>query len=227
MARMSGASRVHQPPSLSSQQAPLALLIFHGQIKLDTEVFVMNEMNWILPLLVFFARIVDVTLGTLRIIYIGKGKRLLAPLLGFVEVFIWIVMVSQLVKNVSNLVGYLAYAAGFAAGNYIGMVIENRLAIGTLIVRAIVAGETESLVQSLKEAGYGVTVSDAQGISGPVTVIYTVINRKELKDVIRRLQDSHPRVFYTVEEARLASEGVFHRSPAHNPLQYLGLRGKG
>jgi uncharacterized protein YebE (UPF0316 family) len=187
----------------------------------------MNEINWILPLLVFFARIVDVTLGTLRIIYIGKGKRLLAPLLGFVEVFIWIVMVSQLVKNVSNLVGYLAYAAGFAAGNYVGMVIENRLAIGTLMVRAIVAGETETLIRALKEAGYGVTFFDAQGSSGPVKVIYTVINRKELSDVVHRIQDNHPHVFYTVEEVRLASEGVFHRSQPHTPFKYLGLKGKG
>jgi uncharacterized protein YebE (UPF0316 family) len=171
----------------------------------------MLEINWYLPILVFFARVLDVTLGTLRIIFIGKGKRLLAPLLGFVEVFIWIVVVSQLVRNVSNLAGYLAYATGFAVGNYVGMVIENRLAIGTLIVRAIVTGETETLVRSLKEVGYGVTLFDAYGTNGPVKVIYTVIKRKELVNVTHLLHASHPHVFYTVEEARLASEGIFHR----------------
>jgi uncharacterized protein YebE (UPF0316 family) len=186
----------------------------------------MNEINWFLPFLVFFARILDVTLGTLRIIFIGKGKRLLAPLLGFVEVFIWIVVVSQLVRNVSNLAGYLAYAAGFAVGNYIGMVIENKLAIGTLIVRAIVSGDTEALLQSLKEAGYGVTIFDAQGANGPVKVIFTVINRKELNDVIQRLRVSHPHVFYTVEEARSASEGVFHRQQSVLQFHHLGLKGK-
>jgi uncharacterized protein YebE (UPF0316 family) len=158
----------------------------------------MLEINWYLPILVFFARVLDVTLGTLRIIFIGKGKRLLAPLLGFVEVFIWIVVVSQ-------------YATGFAVGNYVGMVIENRLAIGTLIVRAIVTGETETLVRSLKEVGYGVTLFDAYGTNGPVKVIYTVIKRKELVNVTHLLHASHPHVFYTVEEARLASEGIFHR----------------
>jgi uncharacterized protein YebE (UPF0316 family) len=191
------------------------------------EVTDMTEFNWSLPLLVFFARILDVTLGTLRIIYVNKGKRLLAPLLGFVEVFIWIVVVSQLVRDVSNLAGYLAYAAGFAAGNYVGMAIENRLAIGTLIVRAIVTGETLPLIDSLKEAGFGVTFFHAHGAHGPVRVVYTVINRKELGEVVQLLKASHPRVFYTVEEARLASEGVFHQLQPRSPFQYLGLRGKG
>jgi len=186
----------------------------------------MLEINWYLPILVFFARVLDVTLGTLRIIFIGKGKRLLAPMLGFVEVFIWIVVVSQLVRNVSTLIGYLAYAAGFAVGNYVGMVIENRLAIGTLIVRAIVAGETETLVRSLKEAGYGVTLFDALGSNGPVKVIFTVIKRKELVDVAHLLQASHPHVFYTVEEARLASEGVFHLQQSTQLLHHLGRKGK-
>jgi uncharacterized protein YebE (UPF0316 family) len=186
----------------------------------------MQEFNWYLPILVFFARILDVTLGTLRIILLGKGKRLLPPLLGFVEVFIWIVVVSHLVQNVSNLPGYLAYAAGFVTGTYVGTLIEKRLAIGTLIVRVIVSGDTGILVRSLIDAGYGVTFFDAYGANGPVKVIYTVINRKELEDVIRRLQTGHPHVFYTVEEARLASAGVFHRNQSMQLLQHLGLKGK-
>jgi uncharacterized protein YebE (UPF0316 family) len=187
----------------------------------------MNEFNWYLPVMVFFARIMDVTLGTLRIIYINKGKRTLAPLLGFVEVFIWIVVVSHLVQSVANLAGYLAYAAGFAAGNYVGLIVENRLAIGTLIVRAIVTSETEQLIQSLKEAGFGVTYFDAHGANGPVKVVYSVINRKELDDVVKIIQTDQPNVFYTVEEARLASAGVFHPPEPRHLFQYLGLRGKG
>jgi uncharacterized protein YebE (UPF0316 family) len=183
----------------------------------------MNEINWALLLIVFIARIVDVSLGTLRIIYIGKGIRMLAPLLGFVEVFIWIVVVSQLVKNVSNLAGYLAYAAGFAAGNFVGMAIENRLAIGTLMVRVIVTGKTDSLLNSLKDSGYGVTFFDAQGSSGPVKVIYTVIKRKELKDVVQRIQECDPDVFYTIEEVRQSVKGIFHKAQTH---KYTGLKGK-
>jgi uncharacterized protein YebE (UPF0316 family) len=186
----------------------------------------MLDINWYLPILVFFARILDVTLGTLRIIFIGKGKRLLAPLLGFVEVFIWIVVVSQLVRNVSNLIGYLAYATGFAVGTYVGMLIENRLAIGTLIVQAFVTDETETLVRSLIEAGYGVTLFDAHGTNGPVKVIYTVIKRKELVDVARLMQTIRPNVFYTVEEVRIASQGVFHQHQHSQLLHHLDQKGK-
>lgn len=186
----------------------------------------MDEINWTLTAMVFFARIVDVSLGTMRIIFTSKGKRLLAPLMGFVEVFIWIVVVSQLVKNVSNLAGYLAYAAGFAAGNYVGMVIENRLAIGTLMVRAIVSGDPVNLIQTLIEAGYGVTYFDAQGASGPVKVIYTVIKRKEVKDVIKRIQDCDPDVFFTIEEVRQANKGVFHQDHYQSTSRYQGLKGK-
>lgn len=183
----------------------------------------MDEINWVLILIVFIARIVDVSLGTLRIIYIGKGIRILAPLLGFVEVFIWIVVVSQLVKNVSNLAGYLAYAAGFAAGNFVGMAIENRLAIGTLMVRVIVSRQTDTLINSLKDSGYGVTFFDAQGASGAVKVIYTVIMRKELKDVVHRIQECDPDVFYTIEEVRQSNKGVFHKPHVNT---YKGLKGK-
>ena len=185
----------------------------------------MSEINWFLPILIFFARILDVSLGTLRIIFIGKGKRLVAPILGFVEVFVWIVVVSQLVQNISNLVGYLAYAAGFAAGNYIGMVIENRLALGTLVIRAIVNADIGVLEKSLKDAGYGFTSFDAHGSTGPVKIVYTVINRKELNDVVRIFHDNHPHIFFTVEEARMASEGVFHQQSLLK-FQHLGLKGK-
>jgi uncharacterized protein YebE (UPF0316 family) len=186
----------------------------------------MPSVDWSLPILVFFARILDVTLGTMRIIFLGKGKRLLPPFLGFVEVFIWIVVVSHLVNSVSNLAGYLAYAAGFATGTYVGSLIERQLAIGTLIVRAIVSDKPEILIRSLAEAGFGITYFEAHGANGPVQVIYSVINRKELDDVVRTLHDTHPHVFYTVEEARLAAEGVFHHSAPRHLSQYIGLKGK-
>jgi hypothetical protein len=102
----------------------------------------METFDWytwvILPLIVFLARFVDVTLGTMRIIFLSRGRKFLAPALGFVEVFIWITVVSQIVGGAqNNLLAYFAYAAGFAVGNYVGMVIEEKLAIGTLVIRAI------------------------------------------------------------------------------------------
>jgi uncharacterized protein YebE (UPF0316 family) len=125
--------------------------------------------TWVyLPLIVFATRILDVTLGTMRIIFLSRGRKYLAPLLGFVEVLIWITVVSQIVGGAKNIVAYIAYAAGFAAGNYIGMMIEDKLAIGTLVVRIILSQDGKTLIESLYGAGYGVTYVDGHGATGPV-----------------------------------------------------------
>ena len=169
---------------------------------------------WIgLPLLVFFARVVDVTLGTLRIIFTSRGKKVLAPLLGFVEVFIWVSVIAQITRGANNIVAYLAYAAGFATGNYIGMLIENKLAIGMLVVRAIIPGPVQELTKTLSEKGYGVTRVDAHGSQGPVNLIYTIVMRKNLPEVANIIQETYPNAFFTVEELRSAEHGVFPRTP--------------
>lgn len=168
---------------------------------------------WIgLPLLVFFARVVDVTLGTLRIIFTSRGKKLLAPLLGFVEVFIWVSVIAQITRQANNVAAYFAYAAGFAAGNYIGMFIENKLAMGMLVVRAIIPGAVFNLTRTLNENGYGVTRVDAHGSQGPVNLIYTIVQRKDLPEVAGIIQREYPNAFFTVEELRSAEHGVFPHS---------------
>lgn len=173
----------------------------------------MDSFDWFtwvgLPLIIFLTRIVDVSLGTLRIIFISRGRKYLAPLLGFVEVLIWITVVSQIVGGAQNFVAYLAYAAGFATGNYVGMWIEERLAIGTLVVRVILSRDAKQLVDNLREAGFGVTHVDAQGATGPVILVYTVVMRKELSRVIRIIDETSPKSFFTIEELRSVQEGIF------------------
>lgn len=166
--------------------------------------------NWVvLPLLIFFSRVLDVSLGTMRIIFLSRGKRLLAPVLGFFEVLIWIVVVSQVIANLSNWLSFVAYAAGFAAGNYIGMALEERLALGTLAVRMIVPGTARPLIIKLHDAGYGVTHHDAEGSAGHVKVIYTIIMRKDLNNVMDMINEFNPKLFFSVEEVRTAHEGIF------------------
>ena len=86
----------------------------------------------VLPVLIFCARIVDVSLDTMRILYMNRGRKVIAPLLGFVQALIWILAVSQVMKNLANPICYLAYGAGFATGNYVGMRIEEKVATGLL-----------------------------------------------------------------------------------------------
>jgi uncharacterized protein YebE (UPF0316 family) len=180
---------------------------------IDPEVYA-----WVvLPILIFLARVIDVSLGTLRIIFIARGRRKLAPLLGFFEVLIWIVVVSQVMQNLHSPLAFIAYAAGFATGNYVGMWIEDKLAIGTLIVRVIVPQEASQLMAQLSAAGYGVTSIDARGTTGEVTVIYTVVKRKDLYHVMTIIQSTYPKAFTSVEEVRSTHKGVFpartHRFP--------------
>ena len=166
--------------------------------------------TWILlPLLIFVARVIDVGLGTLRIIFTARGKRQLAPLLGFVEVFIWVAVISQMVRGVNHVVAYLAYAAGFAAGNYLGRWINNRLAIGTVVLRIILAQSGDLLADILHQAGYGVTRVDGQGANGPVKLIYTIVRRKYLSGVLELIHQTTPKAFIAIEEVRSTEQGIF------------------
>jgi uncharacterized protein YebE (UPF0316 family) len=188
----------------------------------------METFDWytwvILPLIVFLARVTDVTLGTMRIIFISRGKKLIAPLLGFVEVFIWITVVSQIVGGVHNYVAYLAYAAGFAVGNYVGMTLEDKLAIGTLIVRAFLSKDGKSLMERLHSEGYGVTHVDGYGANGPVQIVYTIVMRKELPDVVNIIQKTHPKTFFTVEELRSVQQGIFPVRPTRMQSELFGKK---
>lgn len=168
------------------------------------------DINLGLVLMIFFARVFDVTLGTLRIIFVARGQKYLAPLVGFIEVFIWIAAVSQVMRQASSDVfAYLGYAAGFAAGNYIGMWIEDKLAIGTLILRTILPNGTQEVCANLKKAGFGITTVAGAGANGPVTLLYTIIKRKDLPTVVSIIHQTHPKAFLTVEQLRSAEEGIF------------------
>jgi uncharacterized protein YebE (UPF0316 family) len=163
----------------------------------------------ILPLLIFLARILDVTLGTIRIVFVSRGKKLLAPIFGFFEVLIWLLAIGQIMNNLTNVFCYLAYAGGFATGNFVGLYLEEKLAMGTLVVRVIVNKEAAELVEFMRARGYGVTVVDAQGATGRVNLIFMVIKRSEFRKVTGFIREHLPQSFYSVEDVRQVSRGVF------------------
>lgn len=163
----------------------------------------------VLPLLIFFARICDVTIGTLRIVFVSKGDKVIAPILGFFEVFIWIIAIGQIMGNLNNFYCYFAYAGGFATGNYIGLKVEERLAMGSLIVRIIVSKEGSTLIKKLNAAGFGATLMDAEGGSGKVQIIYCIIKRTDLPNVLNVINDFNPKAFYSIEDIKKVSAGIF------------------
>jgi len=163
----------------------------------------------ILPLLIFLARISDQTIGTLRLIFLSKGQKFLAPFLGFFEVIIWLIAVSQIMKHLDNVLAYIAYGGGFAMGNYIGMVIEEKLSIGNVLIRIIPKKDTSDLIAYLRESNYGVTSVRAEGSKGEVDIVFTIIKRKDIEHVVAIINKFNPNAFYTIEDVKAINEGIF------------------
>ena len=181
----------------------------------------------ILPLLIFIARIADVSLGTIRIIFVARGMKTIAPLIGFFEILIWLLAISKIFQDLDNWVAYIAYAGGFAAGNYIGMLIEERLAIGHEMIRVITRSEAGDLVDELKDKGFGVTFIKAHGLEGEVGVVYIIIKRKMVKPALEIIQNNNPRALYTIESIRLVNREVFHQAaPPPRKKSLLHRHGK-
>jgi uncharacterized protein YebE (UPF0316 family) len=162
-----------------------------------------------IPLLIALARVVDVSIGTLRIIFVAKGLRLWAPILGFFEVSIWLGAISQVMGNLTTPINFIAYALGFSLGNYLGMYIESRLALGMVVVRIITKKDSTLLVQALRNLRYSVTVADAEGNVGAVKIIFTVIKRVDIKNVTQLILKHNPLAVYSIEDVRHASDPDF------------------
>ena len=179
----------------------------------------------ILPFLIFLSRICDQTIGTLRLIFVSKGFKFLAPLLGFFEVIIWLLAVSQIMKHLDNILCYLAYGGGFAMGNYIGMYLEEKMSLGIVIIRIISKDNSKELIENLREEGYGLTVVDAEGIKSDVKVIFSIFDRKDTKNVVRIIKETSPHTFYSIEDVKSVNEGFF-RKRNHGLLDAITLSAK-
>jgi uncharacterized protein YebE (UPF0316 family) len=168
--------------------------------------------HWLLiPFLIFCARVVDVSVGTVRIILIAKGYRLIAPLLGAVEVLVWLLAVSRVLGSggLANPAYYVGYCGGFAFGNYVGMVIEGRIALGTVLLRVISRKDTSLLAVRLREESLGVTEIDGYGATGPVHILFMMLPRRELSKVASIIAEYDPSGFYSVEDVREVQRGIF------------------
>lgn len=166
----------------------------------------------ILPVLIFLARISDQSIGTVRLIFLSKGYKHLAPFLGFFEVIIWLVTVGQIMQHLDNVLCYVAYGAGFATGNYIGMVIEEKLSIGNVLIRIIPRKDSMDLIKFLRDNNYGVTSVEAEGAKGRVDIVFTIIKRKDIDHVVSIINEFNPAAFYTIEDIKAIKEGIFRQS---------------
>lgn len=185
---------------------------------------------WVLlPLLIFISRIMDVSIGTVRLIFVSKGFKYLAPLLGFFEVTIWLVAISQIMQHLNNVMCYIAYGSGFAMGNYFGIVLEEKMSIGTVLIRVMPKFSTEELVKHLREKHFAVTTVDVEGREGKVKMLMSIINRVHANEFIDIVNKYNPRAFYSIEDINTVKEGYFkrHRTfSAFDHLHFLRRKGK-
>ena len=178
----------------------------------------------VLPVLIFLFRIVDQSIGTLRLIFAAKGLKKLALFFAFFESFIWLVAIGQIMKHLDNVYCYIAFAGGYASGNFFGILLEEKLSIGTVVIRVIPRKDTTALIRYLRELNYGVTVVPVDGMMGPTKMLFTTVRRKEARRVIEIIKEFNPAAFYTIDEVKAVSGGYFDRKPKSifsllNPFQ--------
>jgi len=161
-----------------------------------------------LPLLIFFARIGDVTISTIRIIFVMNGNRLIAPILGFFEALIWLLAIGQIISNIDNVWSYIAYAGGFAMGTFVGITIEEKLAYGKVVVRLFAPNNVDQLIAFLEKHHYRYSLLDAEGRKGKVNILFMVVKRDSLKHLITGIDNFHPKAFYTIEGVKQVSQEV-------------------
>lgn len=184
----------------------------------------------ILPLLIFISRIADQTIGTLRLIFVSKGYKYIAPALGFFEVIIWLLAVSQIFKQLDNFLYYIAYGAGFAAGNFIGILLEEKISLGTVVIRVMPKKDVTELIRYLSEHNFGVTTMEAEGSRGKTKVILSIIPRKQIKEFVGIINQFNPNAFYSIEEVKAVNKGVFRQQGSSglvkNPTPQLWRKSK-
>jgi len=156
-------------------------------------------------LIIFSLRLADQSLGTMRTLLVSKNKPIYAALIGLVESAIWIVAISQVIKDIDDPVLIGAYAAGFAAGTILGTYIERIVGVGNIVVRVFCPANSPSVAETLRENGHGVTVIDGEGKEGPVKIYLCVIPRRKLKSVLGMIEEINPNAYITTDMANPTS----------------------
>ncbi len=177
------------PPMLSA--APATLLFW----------------DWLfLPLIIYFARVMDVSIATIRVIFIMNGHKRVAALLGFVESMIWLIAIGQIIRNISNPISYIAYAGGYATGTFLGMKIEEKLALGKVLIRVFTRHDTHELFKHIEPTRFNFNRAYASDKEGDLNILITVILRKELPELIELIHRYNPKAYYTIENVRYVNE---------------------
>lgn len=188
--------------------------------------------EWYIPLLIFGARLLDVPIGTVRMLMVMSGYRLVSAGLGFFEVIIWVIAVGKAIEYLSSPIALAAYGAGFAAGTLLGMHIEQKLAVGWRVVRVINPRPELTLAERLRRQGLHATRVDGHGggggsgRDGPVEMVFLAVKRRMVSEVMEKISGIAPDAFVSVERAERVSgfTSIASVRAANKPWRFGQLR---
>jgi uncharacterized protein YebE (UPF0316 family) len=152
------------------------------------------------PLVIFGLRVCDMSLDTLRVLFVVRGRKPLAWILGFFQSALWVLAITSVLSNLDNLWNIAAYAGGFATGNVVGMFIEERLAIGHSNLQIISSHRGSAIADAIRKAGYAATEMPARGRDGTVSVISCSVRRRDISRVRKEVEKIDDDAFITVED---------------------------
>lgn len=164
---------------------------------------------WLAALWIFFLRVSDMTLDTLRMLFVMRGRKGIAWTLGFFQAGIFVVAITSVLKNLDNPLNIVGYAAGFATGNVAGMWIEERLAVGHLRLNIICPTRGTAVATALREASFGVTEIPARGRDGVVSLLSVSVFRKDMARAEEVVREADPEAFMTAEDVRPMRRGFW------------------
>lgn len=166
---------------------------------------------WLLPIAIFLGRLIDVSLATLRAVFVAKGARNIAPIFGFFEVLVWITIVGQILSQANDFWSYLSFAAGYAVGTYLGLTIEEKIGFGFVRLRLFTEKSGDDLVLKLNRENCGATITTGRGAVSEISVVETVVRRTWAAKVEALFHEYDAHAFYTIEDVRSKHKGIFSR----------------
>ena len=171
----------------------------------------LNQYPIIMAFAIFLARICDVSLGTVRTIVVFRGYRLIAGVIGFIEVTIWILAAGKVLGNLDQWYFVIAYSAGFASGNMLGIWLESKLAIGNVLITVVSENLHIHVCKVLRSYNYVVTEIEGKGRNSMAVEIGLIVQkRRNVPALLKLIEQTDPAAFYTVEDIRKTHNGIFN-----------------
>jgi len=176
--------------------------------------FLLNLKGPILYIFIFVAKTVEIAISTIRLVYVNKGERIKGAVLGFIEILIWLLVVSSVLNNITeDPLKMIAYAAGFSFGVYLGVAIESKVAIGLASIQVVVDAQLgNALADKLRDNEFGVTIIEGKGRDGnSKNLLFIQLKRKKIPFAVKLIKESHPDAYISINDVKSTFGGFIKK----------------